>query len=276
MKRHGIPTAHYESFSDYNAAKKYVMEISHPVVIKASGLAAGKGVILPADREEALQALDDIMLKQRFGEAGSSVVIEEFLEGQEISILTLSDGSHTWSFPPGQDHKRVGDGNRGPNTGGMGVCAPLPFVTSDVIEEIESKILQPTFAGLKSEGKTLQIMHEFWKNNIVLGRIFKGCLFTGIMLTPSGLKVLEYNTRFGDPETQSMLPLLDEKTDLAEVLQACAEGRLDEVYIGVSQKYACNVVVAAGGYPDKYSKGDRISFNSVPKGSAKTSQVWPS
>lgn len=157
MQRHFIPTARYQNFSDFEAAKKHLLEVQYRVVIKASGLAAGKGVILPLTTDQALQALADIMVHRKFGAAGTSVVIEEYLEGEEISVLTLSDGRHTWSFPPGQDHKRIHDGDRGPNTGGMGVYAPTPFVTPAVMEEIEKTILEPTFEGLRSEGKSTSI-----------------------------------------------------------------------------------------------------------------------
>lgn len=155
MRRHKIPTARYQNFNDLEAASDYVRTINSPIVIKASGLPAGKGVILPSSTEEAVQALEDILVKRKFGDAGSSVVIEEYLDGQEISILTLSDSSTTWSFPPGQDHKRIYDGDRGLNTGGMGIYAPAPFVTPGIMEEIETTILKPTFEGLRAEGDDL-------------------------------------------------------------------------------------------------------------------------
>ncbi|KAF2231581.1 phosphoribosylamine-glycine ligase [Viridothelium virens] len=243
MRRHNIPTARYENFNDLEAAKRHVLQIGYRVVIKASGLAAGKGVILPSSTYEAVKALEDILVNRVFGAAGSSVVVEECLEGQEISIHTLSDGTHTWSFPPGQDHKRVHDGDRGLNTGGMGVYTPTPFVTPPMMQDIETLILEPTFEGLRLEGRT-----------------FVGCLFSGVMLTSSGPKVLEYNTRFGDPETQSMIPLLDETTGLAEVFLACTQGKLDQVSIKTVPAFACNVVVAARGYPQSYSSGETIEI----------------
>ncbi|MCJ1349790.1 hypothetical protein MMC31_008031, partial [Peltigera leucophlebia] len=249
MRRHGIPTANYQNFSQYQPAKDYIAAISSRLVIKVSGLAAGKGVILPSTKEEAVEALENIMLRGSFGSAGSSIVIEEYLEGDEISVLTFSDGAHTWSFPPGQDHKRIFEGDRGLNTGGMGVYAPTPLVTPEIMTDIEERVLKPTFQGLKSEGRT-----------------FTGMLFTGIMLTSSGPKVLEYNTRFGDPETQSMIPLLSQDTDLAEVLLACTEGRLNQVNISVTPGFACNVVVAVQGYPESYFQGDLVEFEETPAG----------
>ncbi|KAL9080405.1 MAG: hypothetical protein Q9157_000790 [Trypethelium eluteriae] len=249
MRRHNIPTARYENFNDLEAAKRHVLQIGYRVVIKASGLAAGKGVILPSSTYEAVKALEDILGNRVFGAAGSSVVVEECLEGQEISIHTLSDGTHTWSFPPGQDHKRVHDGDRGLNTGGMGVYTPTPFVTPPMMQDIETLILEPTFEGLRLEGRT-----------------FVGCLFSGVMLTSSGPKVLEYNTRFGDPETQSMIPLLDETTGLAEVFLACTQGKLDQVSIKTVPAFACNVVVAARGYPQSYSSGETIEIGKSDTG----------
>jgi phosphoribosylamine--glycine ligase / phosphoribosylformylglycinamidine cyclo-ligase len=165
MRRHGIPTAYYQNFSQYQPAKDYIAAISYPIVIKVSGLAAGKGVILPSTKEEAIEALGDIMLRGKFGSAGSSIVIEEYLEGDEISVLTFSDGIHTWSFAPGQDHKRISEGDRGLNTGGMGVYAPTPLVTPEIMTDIEERILKPTFQGLKSEGK-MQIVCVFFNQTI--------------------------------------------------------------------------------------------------------------
>lgn len=247
MKRWNIPTAAYENFSTYESAKQYLDSISHNVVIKASGLAAGKGVIIPTTKEEAHAALKDIMLDREFGAAGDEVVIEEFLEGQELSILSFSDGTGVVkSLPPAQDHKRIGDGDTGPNTGGMGTYAPIPIATKELIDEIQKTIQEPTVRGAKSEGFP-----------------FTGVLFTGIMLTTSGPKVLEYNVRFGDPETQSLLTLM--KSDLAEVMLACAEGRLNEVELEVEEKAAATVVVAAGGYPGSYKKGVEMKLDAVPE-----------
>jgi phosphoribosylamine--glycine ligase len=247
MKRHNIPTAAYENFNKYEDAKQYLDTISHNVVIKASGLAAGKGVIIPQSKEEAQAALKDIMLDREFGTAGDEVVIEEFLEGDELSILTFSDGKTIKSLPPAQDHKRIFDNDEGPNTGGMGTYAPTRIAPRDVLDKIDKEILQPTVDGMRSEGME-----------------FKGVLFTGLMMTKSGAKVLEYNVRFGDPETQSLLALME--GDLAEVMVACAEGRLKDVDVNVSERSAATVVVAAGGYPGSYAKGTPMTLDAVPKG----------
>lgn len=245
MKRHNIPTAAYENFSSYDAAKHYLDSISHSVVIKASGLAAGKGVIIPQSKEEALAALKDIMLDKEFGNAGDEVVIEEFLTGDELSILSFSDGKTIKSLPPAQDHKRIGDGDTGPNTGGMGTYAPTRIAPKDVLAHVDKEILQPTIDGMRSEGFE-----------------FKGVLFTGLMMTPQGPKVLEYNVRFGDPETQSLLALME--SDLAEVMLACADGNLSSVNVKVSDKSAATVVVAAGGYPGSYAKGTVMKLDQTP------------
>ncbi|KAK4983408.1 Bifunctional purine biosynthetic protein ADE1 [Elasticomyces elasticus] len=244
MKRYNIPTAAYENFSSYEDASKYLDSISHSVVIKASGLAAGKGVMIPTSKEEAHLALKEIMLDREFGAAGDEVVIEEFLEGEELSILSFTDGTTVQSLPPAQDHKRAGEGDTGPNTGGMGTYAPTDVVTGNMLEEIQETILQPTVDGMRESGFPMI-----------------GCLFTGLMLTKSGPKVLEYNVRFGDPETQSCLPLL--KTDLAELVYACANGRLGAYNLEVERKFAATVVVAAGGYPGSYKKGVEMQLDGV-------------
>ena len=256
MKRHNIPTAAYENFSDYEAAKKYLDSISHNVVIKASGLAAGKGVIIPQSKEEAHAALKEIMQDKEFGSAGDEVVIEEFLEGDELSILTFSDGTTIKSLPPAQDHKRIGDGDTGPNTGGMGTYAPTRIAPPEIIEQVHKDILQPTVDGMKKEGFE-----------------FKGVLFTGLMMTKSGAKVLEYNVRFGDPETQSLLALM--QSDLAEVMVACAEGRLADVDVHTGDMSAATVVVAAGGYPGSYKKGTVMTLDPVPEGVYLLSYLLP-
>ena len=245
MKRHNIPTAAYENFSSFDAASAYLDSISHPVVIKASGLAAGKGVIIPETTAEAQAALKDIMLSKEFGAAGDEVVIEEFLTGDELSILSFSDGHTLKSLPPAQDHKRIFDGDAGPNTGGMGTYAPTRIAPQDVIDAVHRDILQPTIDGMAAEGFP-----------------FRGVLFTGLMMTPAGPKVLEYNVRFGDPETQSLLALME--GDLAEAMVACADGRLGEVDIKVSTRSAATVVVAAGGYPGSYAKGTPMTLDAVP------------
>jgi phosphoribosylamine--glycine ligase len=236
MKRHAIPTARYENFSDYDAAKAHLDSIDYQVVIKADGLAAGKGVIIPQTKDEAQTALKEIMLDKEFGAAGNSVVVEEYLEGDEISILSLSDGKTILSLPPAQDHKRIGDGDTGPNTGGMGTYAPTPVATSELLAEVQKTILQPTVDGMREEGFP-----------------FCGCLFTGLMLTKAGPRVLEYNVRFGDPESQSCLPLLE--SDLAELMLASCDGTLASKSISLSSLSACTVVVAAAGYPGSYAKG---------------------
>nr|POE65196.1 bifunctional purine biosynthetic protein ade1 [Quercus suber] len=236
MKRHGIPTAAFENFNDHGAAMNYLEVVSHRIVIKADGLAAGKGVIIPENTHESRAALREIMLDRAFGNAGSSVVVEEYLEGPEISILSFSDGKHILSLPPAQDHKRIGEGDTGPNTGGMGTYAPTPIASKQILEEIEQTVLRPTIDGMAKEGYP-----------------FRGCLFTGLMLTKDGPKVLEYNVRFGDPETQSCLALLN--TDLAELMSACCDGTLSSKSIEIAPLSACTVVVAAGGYPGSYAKG---------------------
>ncbi|KAI8677135.1 Phosphoribosylamine--glycine ligase [Fusarium sp. Ph1] len=249
MAKYNIPTAAYRNFDDIESAKAYVQEAGHRVVIKADGLAAGKGVVLPETKQEAFSELNSIMKADgKFSAAGSSVVIEEFMEGDEISILTFSDGKTFRSLPPGQDHKRVFEGNKGPNTGGMGVYSPVPFATQEVLDEVDKSILQPTFDGLKKEG-----------------RPFVGLLFTGVMITPQGPKVIEYNVRFGDPETQSAMMLLSEDTDLAVVLLACTSGTLSQVNLSIRSGFACNVVVASQGYPGKYVTGVPITLQTCPK-----------
>jgi phosphoribosylamine--glycine ligase/phosphoribosylformylglycinamidine cyclo-ligase len=236
MKRHGIPTAAYENFSDHDKAQAYVDEVRHDVVIKATGLAAGKGVIIPTSKEEAKQALRQIMVEKQFGEAGDEVVIEEFLTGDELSILSFSDGTTIRSLPPAQDHKRIFDGDQGPNTGGMGCYAPTRIATPALIDQIEREILQPTINGMRKDGFP-----------------FVGMLFTGLMITRTGPKVLEYNVRFGDPETQTVLPLLE--SDLAAIMMACTSGFLRLLPVTVKPAYSTTVVVAAGGYPGSYAKG---------------------
>ncbi|KAK6225333.1 phosphoribosylamine-glycine ligase [Colletotrichum tabaci] len=250
MYRRCIPTASYKTFNktDYEKAKEYLKELGHRVVIKADGLAAGKGVILPETADEAREALEDIMLNGKFGKAGETVLIEEYLEGYEISVLTFTDGRSVLSLPPGQDHKRALDGNKGLNTGGMGVYAPVSAVSAAQMAEIEETIIRSTIRGLELDG-----------------RPFNGMLFTGIMMTPLGPKVLEYNARFGDPETQSMVLLLPDEA-LPELLLACVENRLADVKLSVSSGFACNVTVAAGGYPESYRTGDTIQMDAPPDG----------
>lgn len=241
MKKYNIPTASYENFTDYEKAKEYVSNAKTRLVIKASGIAAGKGVLIPENTEEALAAIKEIMVDRAFGEAGDEVVVEEYLEGDELSILCVSDGYSFNYFPPAQDHKRIGDGDTGLNTGGMGAYAPAPLATKGLLSKIESTILKPSIDGMRKAGYPMV-----------------GCLFVGIMVSPTGEpKVLEYNVRFGDPETQTVLPLL--KSDLLEIFLATVEHRLDAVEFEIYEgKSATTVVMAAGGYPESYKKGDEI------------------
>ncbi|KAI9483508.1 MAG: phosphoribosylglycinamide synthetase [Benjaminiella poitrasii] len=248
MKKHNIPTAAYETFTEYEKAKSYIESVNHKVVLKASGLAAGKGVLMPENKQEALEGIKTIMVNKEFGDAGNEVVIEECLEGQELSFLAFSDGYTVVSLPPAQDHKRALDGDQGPNTGGMGCYAPTPIGTQALIEEVKRTVLQPTIDGMRRDGFP-----------------FVGMLFTGIMLTTSGPKVLEYNVRFGDPETEVVLPLLSDDTDLAEIMMACVEGRLDAVSVTIKKAFAATVIIASGGYPGSYAKGKEISLPSDPK-----------
>jgi phosphoribosylamine--glycine ligase len=239
MKEEGIPTAAYGVFSDIEKAKSYVSTQQFPIVIKASGLAFGKGVVIAGSMPEAEVALEEMMGDKIFGESGNEVVIEEFLEGQEISVHAFCDGEQAILFPPAQDHKRIFAGDQGPNTGGMGSVAPVPFVTPPQMKEIEEQVIIPTIQALKRRDRS-----------------FKGILFPGIMLTDSGPKVIEFNARFGDPETQSYMRILE--TDLLEVLLACAQGTLETVDVQWSKESACCVVCASGGYPGEYKNGKVI------------------
>lgn len=244
MSRHGIPTAAYHSFTDYEAAKQYVDSVKHDIVIKADGLAAGKGVIIPTSKEEAHAALKEIMVDRQFGAAGDQVVIEELLEGEELSILTFSDGYTIRSLPPAQDHKRAFDGDQGPNTGGMGCYAPTRVVSKELIAEIDQAIVQPTIDGMRRDDMP-----------------FVGILFTGLMITKTGPKVLEYNVRGGDPETQTLLPLLSKDTDLAQIMLACTKQRLDAIPLKIEPKFAATIVACAEGYPAPYKKGTPIHLH---------------
>ncbi len=239
MKEAGIPTARFEMFTSIDAAIAYVQGQAFPLVIKASGLALGKGVVIAENVEEAEQALDDMMVRKIFAEAGSEVVIEEFLQGKEISIHAFCDGETAKLFPSAQDHKRIYDGDKGPNTGGMGAVAPLPWVTDEQMKDIEEKIVKPTLAALKKQG-----------------REFKGILYPGIMITREGPKVIEFNARFGDPETQVYMCLLE--TDLSDILLSCVNGTLAAQEIKWSSKFATCIICASGGYPDTYAKGKVI------------------
>jgi len=241
MTRQKVPTARFKSFSDYIKAQKYLKKQQLPLVIKADGLALGKGVFICHTAAEAASALDEIMLKKRFGAAGGQVVIEQLVRGQEISIHALCDGTTTTMFPTSQDHKPIGEGNSGPNTGGMGVIAPVPSVLPALIKRIIGQTVDPIQAGLT-------------KNNTP----YTGCLYPGLMISPSGdFNVLEYNARFGDPETQVYMRLLE--TDLYDVLQACVDGNLDRIDIKWRSGFAVTIVLASGGYPAEYRKGLPIS-----------------
>lgn len=240
MKQYHIPTAGYEVFSDPAAALEYIKaQGTYPAVIKADGLALGKGVIIAQNEEEAKAGLHSIMEDKIFGESGSQVVVEEFLTGPEVSVLAFTDGKTLRPMVSSMDHKRAYDGDKGPNTGGMGTISPNPFYTEEVARECMEKIFLPTMNAMNAEG-----------------RPFKGCLYFGLMLTPQGPKVIEYNSRFGDPETQVVLPRLE--TDFAEIVKAVAEERLAELDIQWSQKASACVVMASGGYPGSYPKGIEI------------------
>ena len=241
MKQYHIPTAGYEVFSDPAAALEYIKaQGTYPAVIKADGLALGKGVIIAQNEEEAKAGLHSIMEDKIFGESGSQVVVEEFLTGPEVSVLAFTDGKTLRPMVSSMDHKRAYDGDKGPNTGGMGTISPNPFYTEEVARECMEKIFLPTINAMNAEG-----------------RPFKGCLYFGLMLTPQGPKVIEYNSRFGDPETQVVLPRLE--TDFAEIVKAVAEERLAELDIQWSQKASACVVMASGGYPGSYPKGLEIA-----------------
>ena len=246
MARHRIPTAQYTAFHQFNEAIRYVELVKYPIVIKASGLAAGKGVILPETIGDAKSALEEILVDKIFGEAGSEVIIEERLMGQEVSLMAFTDGTTIVPMLPAQDHKRLLDGDQGPNTGGMGAYAPAPIFTKEMIQEAIEKVLRPAVAGLRNEGRT-----------------FVGVLYAGLMLTKNGTRVLEFNCRFGDPETQAVLPLLE--TDLLEIMEACVAGRLNEINIHWKNGAAVCVVLASKGYPEKSKKGQVVSFGELPE-----------
>ncbi|TBL68017.1 phosphoribosylamine--glycine ligase [Paenibacillus thalictri] len=236
LKKYNIPTAAYESFENYDEALAYLHKQQMPIVIKADGLAAGKGVIIAATMDEADKALREIMVEKVFGESGNQVVIEEFLSGQEMSILSFVDGEIVRPMPAAQDHKQVFDNDKGPNTGGMGTYSPLPHIPQSVIEEAIETIIKPTASAMVKEG-----------------RPFRGVLFAGLMITAQGPKTIEFNARMGDPETQVVLPLLE--TDLLDIVLAAINGRLDQMDIRWSNQSAVCVVAASGGYPASYPKG---------------------
>lgn len=243
MKKYAIPTASYETFSDIDSALEYLKTAPIPTVIKADGLALGKGVIVAQTREEAEKAVISMMKDKVFGNSGSNVVIEEFLTGPEVSVLSFTDGKTVVPMVSSMDHKRALDGDKGLNTGGMGTIAPNPYYTKNIADECMKKIFLPTINAMNSEGRT-----------------FKGCLYFGLMLTKDGPKVIEYNCRFGDPETQVVLPLL--KSDLLDIMTAVADERLSEADVEFSDGAAACVVMASDGYPAKYNTGYKITVDS--------------
>ena len=241
MKKYGIPTAAYEVFDDMDAALAYLDNAPIPTVIKADGLALGKGVIIAQTREEAKTAVKSMMADKVFGKSGDHIVIEEFLTGPEVSVLAFTDGNVVKPMVSSMDHKRAGDNDTGLNTGGMGTIAPNPYYTDAIADECMKTIFLPTIAAMNAEGRT-----------------FKGCLYFGLMLTPNGPKVIEYNCRFGDPETQVVLPLLE--SDLLTVMRACTNGTLADTEVKFADAHACCLILASAGYPSSYQKGFEITF----------------
>ena len=241
MKQYGIPTAAYQVFDSAQAALDYLKTAPIPTVIKADGLALGKGVVIAFTREEAENAVTEIMTDKKFGKSGDTIVIEEYLEGPEVSVLAFTDGKTVKPMVSSMDHKRIGDGDKGLNTGGMGTIAPNPFYTDDVAKVCMDTIFLPTINAMNQEGRT-----------------FKGCLYFGLMLTKDGPKVIEYNCRFGDPETQVVLPLLE--SDLFTIMKATAEERLADTEVRFKDAAACCVIMASNGYPLSYEKGYEISI----------------
>ena len=246
MKKYHIPTAQYEIFTELEQALAYLDNAPIPTVIKADGLALGKGVIIAQTRQEAKQAVTDMMAGGKFGKSGTTVVIEEFLEGPEVSVLAFTDGVCVKPMVSSMDHKRAKDGDEGLNTGGMGTVAPNPYYTTQIAQRCMDEIFLPTIRAMEQEG-----------------RMFKGCLYFGLMLTKDGPKVIEYNCRFGDPETQVVLPLLE--SDLLTVMQACTNGTLEKTPVEFSDKSACCVVTASAGYPESYAKGYPITMTDEAK-----------
>ena len=240
MKKYHIPTAAYENFTDPDAAIAYLENAKFPIVLKADGLALGKGVLICADKETALAGVDELMLDKKFGAAGNTIVIEEFMTGREVSVLSFVDGNTIKIMSSAQDHKRAKDGDKGLNTGGMGNFSPSPFYTKEVDEFCKEHIYQATVDAMKAEG-----------------RPFKGVIFFGLMLTPDGPKVLEYNARFGDPEAQVVLPRME--NDIIDVFEACIDGTLDKVDLKFADNACVCVVLASDGYPLEYKKGFEIS-----------------
>ena len=242
MKKYNIPTAKYEVFTDMEAALKYLENESYPTVIKADGLALGKGVVIAMNKDEAVEAVRSMMEDRMFGDSGSRVVIEEFLTGPEVSVLAFTDGKTVIPMVSSMDHKRALDNDMGLNTGGMGTIAPNPYYTKNIADTCMKDIFMPTINAMNAEGRT-----------------FKGCLYFGLMITPTGPKVIEYNCRFGDPETQVVLPLLE--GDLLEIMMACTNGTLDKTEVKFSDGAACCVIMASGGYPKSYKNGFEITVD---------------
>jgi len=240
MKKYGIPTAAYENFNDPQKAIKYLATANYPIVLKADGLALGKGVLICKTFEEAKSGIEELMIDKSFGDAGNTIVIEEFLQGREVSVLSFVDGTHYALMTSAQDHKRAKDGDEGLNTGGMGTFSPSPFYTEEVDRYCKEHIYQKTVDAMRAEG-----------------REFKGIIFYGLMLTKSGVKVLEYNARFGDPETQVVLPRME--NDIIDVFEACIDGCLDKIDLKFEDNAAVCVVLASDGYPLKYEKGKKIT-----------------
>ena len=240
MRKYHIPTAKYATFTDMDAAIQYIHEQGAPIVVKADGLALGKGVTVAATEEEAVEAVREMMADNKFGASGSTVVIEECMTGPEVTVLCFADGEHIVPMPSSQDHKRAFDGNQGPNTGGMGAISPTPYYTPEIAQKCVTEIFEPTMAAMKAEG-----------------RPFQGVIYFGLMLTPEGPKVVEYNARFGDPECQALLMRLD--TDLMDILEACVNGTLDQLDICWKKEASCCLVLASGGYPVAYEKGKVIT-----------------
>lgn len=249
MKKYGIPTAAYEVFDDMDAALKYLEDAPIPTVIKADGLALGKGVIIALTRQEAMDAVKSMMADKIFGKSGEHIVIEEFLTGPEVSVLAFTDGHVVKPMVSSMDHKRAGDGDTGLNTGGMGTVAPNPYYTPEIAEQCMKEIFLPTIHAMNAEGRS-----------------FTGCLYFGLMLTPKGPKVIEYNCRFGDPETQVVLPLLE--SDLLTIMRACTDGTLAQTEVKFADKNACCVILASHGYPTSYKKGFEITM--TPEAAAHT------
>ena len=241
MLKYGIPTARFESFENAEDALRYVESAPLPAVIKADGLALGKGVVIAQSRDEARQTVVDMMRGGKFGRSGERIVIEEYLEGPEVSVLAFTDGKTLVPMVSSMDHKRAHDGDTGLNTGGMGTVAPNPFYTEQIAERCMKEIFLPTVSAMNAEGRT-----------------FKGCLYFGLMLTKGGPKVIEYNCRFGDPETQVVLPLLE--SDLFDVMRAVTEGRLAETEVRFCRKHACCVILSSSGYPEHYEKGFELEI----------------